>query len=173
MDKHTRFANTWKAVNVTSRVRWQQNNTIDRFNALLVKRLTDQYGDDGKGILADVSYQIGIEDGRKICENLRIDPSAPRSSLMPLETIALMSGVDAEVTGDRHPRQLPQQTLTFKSGGCIFSGIFGGIDPSLKDLICEKYTQGLVHAVNKNAEIRLLRKCCGGNRQCEFAVTLR
>lgn len=169
MDKYTRFANTWKAVGVTSKVRWHQNSTIDRFNAMLVKTLTERYGDEVNSILADISYQIGLDDGRKICENLKIDPALPGSSLVPLETVALLSGVDSEVSGDRRSRQFPQ--LTFKSGGCIFSQMFGSMDAGLKNMVCEKYSQGLVHAVNKDAEVKVLRKCCNGNRQCELMVT--
>jgi len=171
MDRYTRFANTWKAVGVTSRVRWQHQDTIDRFNALLVKNLMERYGGEARELLASVSYQIGLEDGRKIAETLNIDPSAPGASLIPLETIALLSGANSEVSGDRRSRQFPQ--LAFKSSGCIFPQIFEGLEADAKEIVCEKYSQGLAQAINKDAEVQLLRKCCRGNRQCEFMVTLR
>ena len=171
MDRFTRFANTWKAVGVTSRVRWHQGSTIDRFNTMLVKRLAEKYGDEVRAVMEDVAYQIGLEDGEKICENLAVDPASLRDSFIPLETVALLSGVDSEVTGDRKSRQF--QHMTFKSGGCIFGQIFDSLDGETREKVCERYAIGLVRSVNKDADVNVLRKCCKGNRQCEFMVTFR
>ena len=171
MDRYTRFANTWKAVGVTSRVRWHQSNTLDRFNAMLVKRLADRYGEEAWVLMEEAGYQIGIEDGEKICENLNVDHSSMKSALIPLETVALLSGIDSGVSGDNKSRQF--QHLTFKCSNCLFGHIFDGMDQDVRERVCLKYSLGLVHSVNKNTEIKVLRKCCLGNRQCEFMVTFR
>ena len=171
MDRYTRFANEWKAVGVTSRVRWHQHSTLDRFNGMLVKKLAEKYGEDARALMEEVAYQIGLEDGEKICENLGVDLAAPKSALIPLETVGLISGVDSEVADDRKSRQFPQ--LTFKCYGCLFGQIFDGLDQDIRERVCRQYSLGLVHAVNKGAEIKLQRKCCAGNRQCEFVVAFR
>ncbi len=171
MDKYTRFANTWKAIGVTSKVKWHQRSTLDRFNGMLVKRLAEKYGDEVKALTEDVAYQIGLEDGEKICENLNLDHTAMASALVPLETVALLSGIDSEVNGDKKSRQFPH--LTFKCTGCMYGQIFEGMDQGIRERVCLKYTTGLVHSVNKETEIKMLRKCCQGNRQCELMVTFR
>ncbi len=171
MDRYTRFANAWKAVGVSSKVRWHQSSTLDRFNTILVKRLADKYGEEAKVLMEDVAYQIGLEDGEKICENLNIDPSQLSSALVPLETVAVLSGIDSEVAGDKKSRQF--QHLSFKCSNCLFGQIFDSLDKDVRERVCLKYSTGLVHSVNKNTDIKLLRKCCQGNRQCEFVVTFR
>ncbi|OPY26414.1 MAG: hypothetical protein A4E28_02523 [Methanocella sp. PtaU1.Bin125] len=171
MDRFTRFANTWKSVGVTSRVKWQQHSTLDRFNVMLVRRLTDRYGEEAKALMEDVAYQIGLEDGEKICENLNLDRAAITSALSPLETIALLTGIDSEVSGDKKTRQFPH--LSFKCGGCVFGQILDGMDRDVRERVCLKYSLGLIHSVNKEADLKVLRRCCQGNRQCEFVVTFR
>jgi hypothetical protein len=171
MDKFTRFANTWKSVGVTSRVKWQQRSTLDRFNVMLIRRLTDKYGEDARAMTEDVAYQIGLEDGEKICENMNLDTGLLASVLVPLETIALLSGIDSEVYGDKKSRQFPH--LSFKCGGCIFGHISDSMDQDIRECVCLKYSLGLVHSVNKETDLKVLRRCCMGNRQCEFMVTFR
>ena len=171
MDRYTRFANTWKAVGVTSRVRWHQGATLDRFNSMLVKRLAEKYGEEVKVLMEDVAYQIGLEDGEKIGENLNIDHTSMQCALVPLETVALLTGIDSEVVGDKKSRQF--QHLSFKCSACLFGQIFDGLDQDVRERVCLKYSLGLVHSVNKEADLKLMRKCCLGNRQCEFMVTFR
>jgi hypothetical protein len=171
MDRYTRFANTWKAVGVTSKVRWHQGSTLDRFNAMIVKRLADKYGEEVKVLMEDIAYQIGLEDGEKIGENLNIDHTALQSALVPLETVALLTGIDSEVAGDKKSRQF--QHLSFKCSSCLFGQIFDSLDQDVRERVCQKYSLGLVHSVNKEADLKLMRKCCLGNRQCEFMVTFR
>jgi hypothetical protein len=125
MDKFTRFANTWKSVGVTSRVKWQQRSTLDRFNVMLIRRLTDKYGEDARAMTEDVAYQIGLEDGEKICENMNLDTGLLASVLVPLETIALLSGTTPRSTATKSPGS---SHLSFKCGGCIFSRISDSMD---------------------------------------------
>ncbi len=171
MDRYTRFANTWKAIGVTSRVRWHQGSTQDRFNATLVKRIAEKYGEEALAMMEDVAYQIGLEDGGKICENLNVDHASMQSALVPLETVALLSGIDSEVVGDKKSRQF--QHFSFKCTGCLFGQIFDSLDQGIRERVCEKYALGLVHSMNKETDLKLTRKCCQGNRQCEFTVTFR
>lgn len=171
MDRYTRFANTWKAIGLTSRVRWHRGSTLDRFNALIIRKLTDRYGAEARALMEDAGYQVGLEDGANICENLNIDHASMESALVPLETVALLSGIDSEVAGDRRSRQF--QHLSFKCSRCLFGQLFDGLDPEVREQVCAKYTAGLVHSVNKDTEVQLLRKCCNGSRQCEFLVTFR
>jgi hypothetical protein len=138
---------------------------------MLVKRLADKYGEEARVLMEEVAYQIGLEDGEKICENLNVDSSPLPSALVPLETVALLSGIDSEVAGDKKSRQF--QHLSFKCTSCLFGQIFDGLDQDVRERVCQKYSMGLVHSVNEDADVRLMRKCCLGNRQCEFLVTFR
>jgi hypothetical protein len=138
---------------------------------MIVKRLADKYGEEVKVLMEDVAYQIGLEDGEKIGENLNIDHTALQSALVPLETVALLTGIDSEVAGDKKSRQF--QHLSFKCSSCLFGQIFDGLDQDVRERVCQKYSLGLVHSVDKEADLKLMRKCCLGNRQCEFMVTFR
>ena len=171
MDKYTKFANAWKTIGVSQKVRWQQRNVNERLCAGLARKLIERFGNDAKIVLAEVALEIGLEDGNKICENIKIDGDSPRSSLIPLETVSLLSGTDYEVIGDNKARQFPY--LTVKAGGCILGKVFEGIDPDIREHICENYTLGLIRAVNKGADVKVLRKCCTGSRQCEFVVNFK
>lgn len=171
MDRYTKFANAWKTVGVSSKVRWQQHSVDERLSTGLARKLIERFGNDAKTAVAEVAMQIGLEDGQKICETLRIDRDSPRASLIPIETVSLLSGVDYEVTGDEKARQFPQMTI--KSGGCILGKVFEGVDPDIRSYICESYTLGLIQAVNKNAQVKVLRKCCAGNSQCELMVSFK
>lgn len=171
MDRYTKFANTWNSIGVTSRVSWHQRNTLDRLNAVLVKKLVERFGDDAKKIVAEISHNIGLEDGAKICENLKIDKDATRSGIIALETVALLSGVDYEITGDRKARQFPH--LTMSSSSCVFGNAFDEIEPGVRDIVCENYTLGLIRAVSGDVEVKVLRKCCCGNKKCEIMVNFK
>lgn len=171
MDKYTKFANAWKTIGVSSKVRWQQRNVNERLCGGIARKLLQRYGDDAKAEIAAIAMDIGLEDGRKILENLKVDVSSPRASLIPLETVSLLSGIDYEIIGDNRARQFPQ--ITIRSGGCILEQVFEGIDPDVREHICESYTLGLIRAVNKDADVKVLRKCCAGNRQCELLVSFK
>lgn len=169
MDRFIQFANNWKTVGVTSKVRWQQANTLDRLNAHIFRRLADKYGEEVEAILSEASLTIGLEDGKKICENLNLDPYSTRACLTPIETISLLSGIDSEVsTGDKKGT-----TRSIKVKGCIYATMFGGMGQGARAIACESYSTGLVHAINGKAELKVVKRNCAGSRHCEFVVNLR
>ncbi|MCD1294395.1 hypothetical protein CUJ83_05200 [Methanocella sp. CWC-04] len=169
MDRFKQFANSWKTVGVTSRVKWQQSNTIDRLNSQLIKALVEKYGEEVMAIISDITFEIGLEDGKKICENLNLESGTTKGCVMPLETVSLLSGIDSEVCGSGKD----QRSTSIRIRGCMFSGMFDGMNPDIKSRACESYSLGLVRAVNDKAELKVSRKCCATNKFCEFVVSLR
>ena len=86
-DKYLNFAKTWKTVGVTSRLRWQQSNSLGRFNKYLLIRFIDRYGDKAMEMISETGLTIGLEDGKKICDNLNLDASSLRACLIPIEAV--------------------------------------------------------------------------------------
>jgi hypothetical protein len=170
MDKFRQFANSWKTVGVTNKVRWSHGSAIERFNSYLLKNLLGYYGDNVKPIIADTSFSVGLDDGKKICENLNLDPNSTRDCITPIETVSLLSGIDSEIIGDGRKSNRP---VTIRVKGCIFSGMFEGFDADVKSASCEKYSLGLVRAVSDKADLKVSKKCCVNNKYCEFVVNLR
>jgi len=97
MDKYVNFAKTWKTVGVTSRLRWQQNNSLGRFNKYLLIRFIDRYGEKALEVISETGLAVGYEDGKKIVDNLNLDANSLRALLIPIEAISLLSGVDSDI----------------------------------------------------------------------------
>lgn len=169
MDRFKQFANSWKTVGVNSKVRWQHSNTHDRFNSFLLKRLIQKLGSEAMPIIAEAGIAIGLEDGRKMCENLQLDTSTGKACLTPLETIALLSGIDSEISAESRNKH----SATLKVKSCPFSTIFHDMSPEIRDKACESYATGLTRAVNSSADLKINKGCCHNHKYCEFMVSVR
>lgn len=168
MDRYSRFANAWKTIGVSSRVKWQQSSAVDRFNAHLLRTLAAKHKEETVELLREAGFGFGQEDGRIIAENLSISNKSVRSCLMPLEAISLLSGVDSEVSPSRNDAS--KQSLVTK--GCIFEKMMASLPQDVRVVACESYSKGIVSAVNPKAELKVSRGRCSGAKHCDFVVTL-
>lgn len=169
MDRYSRFANAWKTIGVSSRLKWQPGSAVDRFNAHLLRTLAERHKEETKELLHEVGLTIGQEDGKKICENLGIVNRSMRSCLMPLEAISLLSGVDSAVSPSRNDAAGKQSLVT---KGCIYEKMMESLPQDVRIIACESYSNGIVSAVNPTACIKVTRGRCSGGKHCDFVVTL-
>lgn len=169
-DKYLNFAKTWKTVGVTSRLRWQQSNSLGRFNKYLLIRFIDRYGDKAMEMISETGLQIGLEDGKKICDNLNLDATSLRASLIPIEAISLLSGVDSEIPAENIHGP---GTMSLRVNECIYASLFDGMNMStdFKLNACRSYSRGLIRAVSDKVNVSVIKRKCGGDNHCEFLVS--
>jgi hypothetical protein len=171
MDKYVNFAKTWKTVCVSSRLKWQQNNSLGRFNKYLLIRFIDRYGEKAMEVISETGLAVGYEDGKKICDNLNLDSNSLRALLIPIEAISLLAGVDSDILVDSN---YGPGTICLKVNDCIYATLFDGMNiaADFKTNACTSYTNGLTHAVREKSKVRLTRRRCAGDKFCEFVVAL-
>jgi|WetSurMetagenome_2_1015567.scaffolds.fasta_scaffold108922_2 hypothetical protein len=169
-DKYLNFAKTWKTVGVTSRLRWQQSNSLGRFNKYLLIRFIDRYGDKAMEMISETGLTIGLEDGKKICDNLNLDASSLRACLIPIEAVSLLSGVDSEIPSENIHGP---NTMCLRVSECIYASLFDGMNMSsdFKLNACRSYSRGLTRAVSDKATVRVVKRKCAGDNHCEFVVS--
>jgi hypothetical protein len=171
MDRYVNFAKTWKTVGVTSRLRWQQNNSLGRFNKYLLIRFIDRYGDKAMEVISETGLTVGYEDGKKICDNLNLDPGSLRALLIPIEAISLLAGVDSDILVESN---YGPGSICLRVDDCIYATLFDGmsVGPDFKTNACTSYSTGLTRAVSEKSRVRLVRRRCAGDKYCEFVVSL-
>ena len=171
VDKYVNFAKTWKTVGVTSRLRWQQNNSLGRFNKYLLIRFIDRYGEKAMEVIAETGLAVGYEDGKKICDNLNLDSNSLRATLIPIEAISLLAGVDTDILVESN---YGPGSICLRVNDCIYSTLFDGMNiaTDFKTNACSSYSTGLTHAVSAKAHVKVVKKCCAGDKFCEFVVNL-
>jgi len=171
MDKYVNFAKTWKSVGVTNRLRWQQNNSLGRFNKYLLIRFIDRYGDKALEVISETGLAVGYDDGKKIVDNLNLDSSSLRALLIPMEAISLLAGVNSDILVES---SYGPGTICLKVGDCIYTTLFDGmsVNADFKTNACVSYSTGLTHAVSERSKVKVVKRRCAGDKYCEFVVSL-
>ncbi len=171
MDRYVNFAKTWKMVGVTSRLRWQQNNSLGRFNKYLLIRFIDRYGDKAMEVISETGLTVGYEDGKKICDNLHLDSGSLRALLIPIEAISLLAGVDSDILVESN---YGPGSICLRVDDCIYATLFDGMNvgADFKTNACASYSTGLTRAVNEKSRVRVVKRRCAGDPYCEFVVNL-
>ena len=165
------FAKTWKTVGVASRLRWQQNNSLGRFNKYLLTRFIDRYGEKAMEVIAETGLAVGFEDGKKICDNLNLDANSLRATLIPVEAISLLAGVDSDILVETN---YGPGSICLRVNDCIYATLFDGMNVAadFKTSACSSYSTGLTHAVSPKTHVKVVKRRCAGDKFCEFVVTL-
>jgi hypothetical protein len=171
MDKYVNFAKTWKTVGVTSRLRWQQNNSLGRFNKYLLIRFIDRYGEKALEVISETGLAVGYEDGKKIVDNLNLDSNSLRALLIPIEAISLLAGVDSDILVESN---YGPGSICLRVNDCIYATLFDGMNvgADFKTNACTSYSTGLTHAVSEKSRVKVVKRRCAGDKYCEFVVTL-
>ncbi len=171
MDKYVNFAKTWKTVGVSSRLKWQQNNSLGRFNKYLLIRFIDRYGENAMEVIAETGLAVGYEDGKKIVDNLNLDANSLRALLIPIEAISLLAGVDSDILVES---TYGPGSICLRVNDCIYATLFDGMNVAadFKTSACTSYSTGLTHAVSEKSKVRVVKRKCAGDKYCEFVVNL-
>jgi predicted hydrocarbon binding protein len=155
MDRHKKFARNWKSIALVSKVKWRARG--EEINALILSMMQDAFGDKALDVIADAHYQIGLKDGARIASKLHIAGSDSAACLAVIEALSILAGVNSELTENDNGIRIM---------GCPFTHTLQFFHP----LVCSYYAQGLVKAVNEDAQLRLVKGMCEGDELCEFAI---
>lgn len=171
VDKYVNFAKTWKTVGVTSRLKWQQNNSLGRFNKYLLIRFIDRYGEKALEVISETGLAVGYEDGKKIVDNLNLDSNSLRALLIPIEAISLLAGVDSDILVES---TYGPGSICLRVNDCIYATLFDGMNVAsdFKTNACVSYSTGLTHAVSEKSRVKVVKRKCAGDKYCEFVVNL-
>jgi len=157
MDRHKKFARNWKAIALVSKMKWRARG--DEINALILSMMQDAFGDKALDVIADAHYQIGLKDGTRVVTKLHISGTDCAACLAVIEALSILAGVNSEFI-ER------DDGATIRLMGCPFAHTLQFFHP----LVCSYYMQGLVKAVNEDAQVRLVKGICKGDELCEFAI---
>jgi predicted ArsR family transcriptional regulator len=155
MDRHKKFARNWKSIAVVSKMKWRARG--DEINALILSMMQDAFGDKALDVIADAHYQIGLKDGARIASKLHIAGSDSAACLAVIEALSILAGVNSEFT---------ENADSIRLMGCPFAHTLQLFHP----FVCSYYAQGLVKAVNEDAQVRLVKGMCEGDKLCEFTI---
>jgi len=79
--------------------------------------------------------------------------------------LSILAGVNSELKEEEKEKE---DAATLRLMGCPFTDTLGFFHL----LVCSKYTQGLVEAVNDTAKGRLVKGLCEGDDHCELEVSI-
>lgn len=135
--------------------------------------MLDAFGDKAHDVIAEAYYQIGQKDGERIIKKLHITGKDGAACLSLIEALSILAGISSEFKeeGEKEGEGAKGEKecgTTLCLMGCPFTSTLGFFHP----LVCSKYTQGLVEAVNERAKVRLVKGLCEGDDLCEFEVII-
>lgn len=159
-NKYRKFANNWKLVGVSSKIDFNEQHLIENIMHKLLPLIHDTFGEDGMDVIKKALFLIGLEKGREILGTLDSAKDA-LSCLMQIETVFMLKGVETELVNEDGVGSL-------HVFGCPYDSILHGAIS--KNILCECYSQGLVHAANSDVSMKQPCKACMGDDHCEFII---
>ncbi|MBW6469760.1 MAG: hypothetical protein K0A90_00885 [Methanosarcinaceae archaeon] len=159
-EKFHKFANNWKLIGVSSKIDFKEQHLIEDLMHKLLPLIRDAFNDEGMDIIKKGLFLVGLEKGQEILG--KSDNTKDASScIVPLETACMLMGVESYLVKEG-------TKLTLHVFGCPYEGVMQDIFP--KEILCECYSQGLVHAANPAVRLKQPRRSCMGDEHCEFVV---
>ena len=165
LDRYKKFARDWKSIGIISRMKWPWRAKGEEIITLIISMMLDRFGDKALDVIADAYYQIGLKDGERIIQKLHITSKDSATCLSLIEALSILTGVNSEL---KEGEKEKEDAATLRLMGCPFLDTLGFSHL----LVCSKYTQGLVEAVNDKAKGRLVKGLCEGDDHCEFEVSI-
>lgn len=159
-DKYRKFANNWKLIGVSSKIDFKEQRLTEEIMHKLLPLIRDAFDDEGMGVIKKAFFLAGLEKGQEILVILDGKKDA-YACIMPLETVCMLMGIASE--------QIKEDgKVTLHVFGCPFKSAMDNIFP--KDILCECYSQGLMHAADPDISLKQPRKLCMGDKHCEFVI---
>lgn len=170
MDRYKKFAKDWKSIGVVSKMKRQWGAKSEEINSLIISMMLERFGDKALDVIADVYHQTGLKDGDKIIKKLHITGNDNAACLSLIEALGIFAGVNSEFKGKGGGGEVEKEenVAALFLMGCPFFDTLR----FFHSLVCSKYVQGLVEAVNEKAKVRLVKGLCEGDDHCEFEVSI-
>jgi predicted hydrocarbon binding protein len=165
-DRYKRFAETWKSISLSKRIRWKGYRIHEDLKGEIIARFISNVGERANRIIGETYYQAGWEDGKKLSAFLGIDRKDVPAMLAMVETICLMSGLETKVV-EKGPSL---GILSVK--GCPFHKFLSGLEYPTNTVACSEYTQGIIASINRDAKVKMNRRYCEGDETCTFRVSV-
>ena len=159
-DKLRKFANNWKLIGVSSKIDFKEQHLIEDIMHKLLPLIHDAFDDKGMDIIKKAFFLVGLEKGKEILGTLDGTKDAS-ACIVPLETACMLMGIESDLINE-------DGKVTLRVYGCPYESVMQDIFP--KEILCEYYSQGLVHAANPNMQLKQPCKSCMGDEHCEFVV---
>lgn len=159
-DKFRKFANNWKLIGVSSKIDFKEQHLNEDIMHKLLPLIRDAFDDKGMDVIKKSFFLVGLEKGQEILGTLDGTKDAS-TCIMPLETACMLMGIESDIVKEG-------RKVTLHVFGCPYEGAMQDTFP--KEILCECYSQGLVHAANPDMRLKQPRKLCKGDEHCEFVV---
>ncbi|MCL7411253.1 MAG: hypothetical protein M8350_05535 [Methanosarcinaceae archaeon] len=159
-DKYRKFANNWKLIGVSSKIDFKEQRLTEDIMNKLLPLIRDSFGDEGLSVIKKAFFLVGVEKGQEIL-GLLGDTNDVLSCIMPLETVCMLVGIESNLVKE-------EGKVTLHVFGCPFETTLQDSIP--KNILCECYSQGLVHAANPDLSLKQPCKSCMGDDHCEFVI---
>ena len=166
MDRYNRFAQTWKSIGVSSKVKWRGSHKGKQVTPLILSKMIDTFGDDAIAIIEEVFDEIGREDAKELSANLNKERNDANGSLDLIDMICLLIGLESERF------ETDDSSSNIRVAGCPYNVILGDINPPGRMAACLKYTEALIKSVNEDVKLDIVKRCCEGDNYCEFVVSV-
>lgn len=166
MDRYNRFAQTWKSIGISSKVKWRGSHKGKQVTPLILSKMVDAFGDDAIAIIEEVFESIGKEDAIELSPNLEIGRNDANGCLDLIDVLCLLIGLESERL------KADDGASIIKVVGCPYNVILGDINAPGKMAACLKYTGALIGSVNEGAKLDIVKRCCEGDDHCEFVVNV-
>ena len=165
-DKYRRFAGTWESIGLSKKVKWRGYRIHEDVKASVISRMIDAFGSKAVALLEDTYYQAGLADGKKMIPALGTAKKDAVAALSLIETVCLMSGVEAEYA------EKSAEHATLSVNGCPFREFFGGLEHPTNVAACLKYIEGMIRSVNREAKVEIGKRYCEGGDKCNFTISV-
>ncbi|MHC1596269.1 MAG: hypothetical protein ACXQTO_05410 [Candidatus Syntropharchaeales archaeon] len=157
MERSKRFAQEWKSIGLTNRMKWRKGRQ-DEITPLIIAKIVETFGGKGLEVLSAAYEEAGGRDGSKIAKSLHIDSDDLPAAISLVETLCIIFGIHSNSNDESEDR------ITLTLDACPFEDTL----KLYRESLCIYYLRGLIHAINPNVRVKIPKKICEGDGNCIF-----
>ncbi|OFV67948.1 hypothetical protein DRN98_06290 [Methanosarcinales archaeon] len=162
MERSKRFAQEWQAIGLTSRMKWRKNRKGE-ITPLVAAKIVETFGGKGLEVLSAAYEEVGEHDGSKIAESLRIKSEEISAAISVVETLCIIYGIHSICERDE------DGSFVLTLDACPFEDTL----TLYRETLCIYYLRGLIHAINRDIDVKITGKICEGDKTCRFRFEIK
>lgn len=143
------------------RLTWANQVSFDMVRRM-IKAIEENYGPKGKEIATGALYDVGREQGIKVCNLLQI------KGAKPLDYAKLQHYIDTNLWG------IEEEIILGESGEAIIRASSCPLQTIFQFQDCEAfwpYARGLLDAINPSLNLKTTKALTKGDNCCEFIIS--